>query len=351
MLLLIIKILLTILISVPNLMLTYKIVVRPHIHSIFNTSMACFFCIGGFFGPILYVCLIDIVHHQHHDQDDPTAWIDTCCRYIELKHLLVESLKIISSNIMFRFFFIVYADKGFVSNGLMNTRLFKICFIVMTMALTFSGYFSYILDKARDKDYPQNTIKGRICLNLRLDWDKNDSKKTKDLYIKSQLLVASLTIGFGSLYAYLIRRVRIFLPSICISNTSHACLGGKYRKNFLIFNELSVYFFFIISEFLISSLLIVTLYSIQDKITQNGVFMVYFAYATFYDTFHLIIIPIAILVRSRTNYPIIWTNYKTKNIKFFTNLKPMVKPKEMREPESTCSRYLDVKIPLPEIEC
>ena len=87
MLLLIIKILLTILISVPNLMLTYKIVVRPHIHSIFNTSMACFFGIGGLFGPIVYVCIIDILYHQQHDQEDPTAWIDTCCRYIEVKQL------------------------------------------------------------------------------------------------------------------------------------------------------------------------------------------------------------------------------------------------------------------------
>ena len=79
--------------------------------------------------------------------------------------------------------------------------------------------------------------------------------------------------------------------------------------------------------------------------------MVYFAYATFYDTFHLIIIPITILVRSRTNYPIIWTNYKTKNIKFFTNLKPMVQPKEIREPKSACSRYLHVTSQLPEVEC
>ena len=131
MLLFIIKIIFTIMVSVPNLLLAYKIVIRPHIHTIFNSSLACFFCIGGIFGPVLYAYTIDITHHLQHEEDDLTAWVYTCSRYLEVKHLLAESLKIISSNIMFRFFYIVFAHIGFVSNGLMKTRPFKICFIVI----------------------------------------------------------------------------------------------------------------------------------------------------------------------------------------------------------------------------
>jgi hypothetical protein len=47
------------------------------------------------------------------------------------------------------------------------------------------------MNQARDNDYPQNTIVGRICLNLRLDWDKNNSNETEDIYIQTQLLVAA----------------------------------------------------------------------------------------------------------------------------------------------------------------
>ena len=238
--------------------------------------MACFFCIGGIFGPVLFAFILDTTHHLHHGEDDLTAWVDTCSRYLEVKHLLTESLKIISSNIMFRFFYIVYAHRGFVSNGMMNTRLFKICFVVMTLALTFSGYFSFRLNKARDTEYPQNTIVGRICLNLRLNWDKDESKKTKDIYIKTQLLVAALTIGVGSLYVCLIRRVWVFLPTMCVNNTNHACIGGRYRRNILTFNKLSIYLFFILSQFVILNLLIINLYGIQDTITQDGVYVVYF---------------------------------------------------------------------------
>ena len=38
------------------------------------------------------------------------------------------------------------------------------------------------------QDYPANTVRGRICLGLRLDWDKDPgqvfSKETSDIYIK-----------------------------------------------------------------------------------------------------------------------------------------------------------------------
>ena len=267
---------------------------------------------------------------------------------------------------MFRFFYIVHAHRGFVSNGLKNTRLLNVCFVLLTLALTLSSFFSLRLNQARDNDYPQNTIVGRICLNLRLDWDKKKSNETKDIYTQNQLLVAALTLSFGSLYANLIRKVWVFVPTMCVSNKNHACFGGKYRKNIVTFYELSVYFFFIISQFVIWNLLVFILYGVQDSITQNGVSLAYFGYTTLFDTFHLIIIPFTILIRSRTNYPILWTNCKTKNIEFYFNLKPKIEPnlrsrnKEIEEP--TSPDYLSVtghhenrpkKVvwELPDVEC
>lgn len=39
---------------------------------------------------------------------------ERCARYVELRHLQDEAHRIITSNIMFRFFYIVYGDRGFV---------------------------------------------------------------------------------------------------------------------------------------------------------------------------------------------------------------------------------------------
>ena len=34
------------------------------------------------------------------------------------------------------------------------------------------------------QNYPRNTVRGRICLGLRLDWDFDRKKETSDIYIK-----------------------------------------------------------------------------------------------------------------------------------------------------------------------
>ena len=341
------KIVLTLVVSIPNLILTFKIITRPHIHSLFNSSLACFFAIGAIFGPAMFIFTIELTDQMYADKGNLQAWITACSHYLEVKHLLAETLKIISSNIMFRFFFIVYAERGLVSKGILNTKLFNICFVVLTLALTFSGYFSYRISKAQELDYPQNTIVGRICLNLRLDWDRNDSKKTKDIYIKVQILVAALTLSWGSFYAFMIRRVSVFIPRMCLNNTHQSCLGGRYRRNILTFKELSIYLLFIISQFIIGNILIFILYGIQDIIEQGGVFFTYFGYVLIFDTFHLIIIPLAILVRSRSNYPLIWSNYRPKKIKFWCNLSECIEPfhrtKNAEQESPSCSNFLTIR--------
>ena len=49
------------------------------------------------------------------------------------------------------------------------------------------------------QDYPANTVRGRICLALRLDWDRDGSKETSDIYIKPRWV-------FG---AFLNTRIRV----------------------------------------------------------------------------------------------------------------------------------------------
>ena len=41
------------------------------------------------------------------------------------------------------------------------------------------------------QEYPKNTVRGRVCLGLRLDWDLNSTKETSDIYVKPRS-VASL---------------------------------------------------------------------------------------------------------------------------------------------------------------
>ena len=43
-------------------------------------------------------------------------------------------------------------------------------------------------NQSHAQDYPANTVRGRICMGLRLDWDKDGTKETSDIYIKVLLV-------------------------------------------------------------------------------------------------------------------------------------------------------------------
>ena len=56
------------------------------------------------------------------------------------------------------------------------------------------------------QDYPANTVRGRLCLGLRLDWDRDSTKETSDVYIKPRMIVLALTFNWATFMCWIIRR-------------------------------------------------------------------------------------------------------------------------------------------------
>ena len=168
------------------------------------------------------------------------------------------------------------------------------------------------------ESYPANTVKGRICLGYRLDWDKDKSKGTSDIYIKPRLIVIASIITSGFFVFGLIRRVKTFVPKICTSNRTHASIGGRHRRNLLTFNELTKIQAFLIFFFLIDSIIVLVFYIFQGVVTQEKIFLIYHFFHMTFDLICMIILPMVILYKSQTNFPDIWSNYTPKRINFYT---------------------------------
>ena len=121
------RVLLTTLLGLPSLALAVKIITRPHIQTVFNSSLAAFFSLHGVLGPVFFFFTVSVLQNFEKESEKLR---ENCARYVELRHLLYESLKIIMCNIWFRAFYILYADRGFVKSGLNNTRLFRALFVL-----------------------------------------------------------------------------------------------------------------------------------------------------------------------------------------------------------------------------
>ena len=217
---------------------------------------------------------------------------------------------------MFRYFFVVHAEKGLTVRGKINTNFLQIIYAVFVLGMTVASYFSWPGSVMFDSLWPANTVKGRICLALRLDWDKDHTKETSDIYIKPRLIVIAMTLTIGLIVFHFIRSVYFFVPQICISNRSHASLGGRRRRNLVTFKELSIFYTFVWFYYLLDSFLIFIMYLTQDVITQRGVFLIYHSSCVIFDTICLIILPSHILYKTTTELPEIWTDFTPSKYQF-----------------------------------
>ena len=158
---------------------------RPSIRTIFNVSVACLFGITAFFGPFVVYFYFDVFEHQFSSFASPSERYASCARLLEFRNVIGESLKIISVNLMFRFFFVVHAEKGLYIQNRSNSTLMRGIYMIFTFGWTVSGYLSWPGSVMFSSNYPDNTVKGRICLTHRLDWDQDKRSKKTQISISS----------------------------------------------------------------------------------------------------------------------------------------------------------------------
>ena len=316
------KIMLMFLTCVFNLSLFVKIFARPNIQNTFNVSLACLFGFLGFIGPLLVYLYFEILRNwMLGDEVSELANRKfACARFIEVRNMALVAEQIIGNNIIFRFFIIVHAEKGFVSSGVYNSRFLKCCFLIWSGCFALYTYLPWMTASALAENYPENTVKGRICLGLRLDWDKDITKETSDIYIKPRLIVIALVfvsagnVGYQGLY-----RTRRFLRGFCLNQNSFASIGGKRRRNILNHQELcichSLVLFFIFSE----NILFTIFYFKQDFLGANNVFLVQFLFSSLSDMVLIVLFPALVLYKSLEGYPEIWTFYSPKTLEFYSS--------------------------------
>ena len=224
-----------------NLILCLKILKRPNLYNIFNISLACLLGFHGIVGPLLVHLYVAVIENHSSNNEEESGMFDkrfVCARFQELRIIVLVAQQVVANNIMFRFFVIVHADKGFVSKSLYNSQFLKFCFGGYTLFFSIYSFVQYLTSTMISDDYPENTVKGRICLGLRLDWDKDNSKETSDIYIKPRLIILAVVLCSLFLTFYLfIYKAQKFIKGFCVAQKSFASIGGKRRRNLLTFQE------------------------------------------------------------------------------------------------------------------
>ena len=118
------KIILILLSCIPNIILVAKIISRPSVQTLFNLGLASFFAISAIFGPLLLYFYFEVFEQQF-GLNNLQERRSSCAYMMEFRNVIGESLRIIGVNFMFRFIFVVFADKGLSVRGKVNNTLLK----------------------------------------------------------------------------------------------------------------------------------------------------------------------------------------------------------------------------------
>ena len=332
-LILFVKALLILATSVPNVYLFKKIYSRSLIHNIFNVSLACRFLFIGLIGPLLVHFYFLVINNMMYGQNIDSSLIRRHCAYfIDARNMALVAEQIIGQNLFFRFFYIVHAEKGFVSNGIYNSRTFNICFLLLTATFGAYLYLPYFITSGLEENYPENTVKGRICMGRRLDWKEREEKITSDVYVKPRLIIITFMMISIFFHCYLCGyQARRFITHFCQSQQSFASIGGSQRRNVFSHGELLICQWIILSFVLLENILIIIFYHFQDCLGTENVFIIHLFFCSITDFLMIIILPIITIFRSLRDYPELWTKFEPKSITFYisqTTLIPRRDPSE-----------------------
>jgi hypothetical protein len=88
------------------------------------------------FGPLLFYFYLEVFRHQYVPNKDTILHRnDDCARLIEFRNDIGEGIKIIGVNIMFRYFYVVYADKGLSVQEKSNETLLTWIYVIFTLGM------------------------------------------------------------------------------------------------------------------------------------------------------------------------------------------------------------------------
>ena len=188
-----------------------------------------------------------------------------------------------------------HAGNGLVRDGSANLRLMRILYWVFTLVLIAVGYGNMPLSMQFKPGFPENTVMGKICLNI----DFIDSKES----VKPRLLGFAfpfLWLMYGYLWP---RRVYSYINGQNLNQNSFSAYGGKYRRNIFTYKETlsynSYWCFFIILENTI--LIVMEVYS--QHISKEARFIIHHLFCfIFIDIFHGLYLPLKHITSCRDHF-------------------------------------------------
>ena len=151
--------------------------------------------------------------------------------------IVMSSATCFFNNIMFRYLQVMYAGRGLVVQGTINTGMMGALYLLWDFSLCSMLMLSSIGMHYIYFDQPQNFIMGRVCNRIHLDYSSDKEGKEYHTYFEKPLFVMTFyAVVPLSFVVYFKIKMKRYLRSVCPNGKSSA-LGGNHKRNLLTFDD------------------------------------------------------------------------------------------------------------------
>ena len=228
-----------------------------------------------------------------------------------------------------------FSDRGLVQNGYTNLKLINSLFWVVDIAFVVHSYGTFPLSQQLKGGFPENSIKGQICMKLDFQLDKNNVK-----YRVKQGATHFLIMVFTLLKR---RNIGGFVKDHNLSQSTFAQFGGKQNRNLFTASQNIFYLLVCISLAFVDNGLIMALEWYSGKIDKHTQFIIHNClWVAYIDLFFGLFVPLKHIIQSRESLPELWWESKRNESPKFYVRRHSIHPRRYSSINSDESIFLSL---------
>ena len=218
-----------------------------------------------------------------------------------------------------------YADRGLVYNGYPNVKLLNYLYWISLLTYVSYSYGVFPLSQQLRGEFPQNSIKGQICMKIDFQLDEMNTKHRVKTFTMPTL---------ATIFAFLfMKTINDYVKGQSLKMKTFSQFGGKHQRNMFTLTQNIFYLSFCICFIFLDNGLITLLQLFRGNIGKDSQFTIHnFLWVGCLDLFFGIYVPVKHIIISRKCLPGLWWKNRTVQVSKFYVRKQNLIPRRYVEP-------------------
>ena len=203
-------------------------------------------------------------------------------------------------------------------NGYPDLNMFNTLYWLFFISFVCFSYGIFPLSQQLQGGFPENSVKGQLCMKIDFDLDK--------MNVKQRILTFIYQIVLGYSQFRYTKMMNDYAKGQNLMSVTFSQFGGKHHRNIFTARETRTYFMLCLILMALDNVMIIIMQVFREHVDKDTRFVLYnFLWVSSLELFIGVFIPVKHLIQSRENLPGLWWNRRQdESIKFYVSQQSVV---------------------------